>query len=432
MTWAVRVGRGVGAVVLAGAAVLGTAAGAGASVAQSRVVSEHPAAFTPNLLADFQVSHPAVFGLEQAPSGTMYAGGEFHSVQNAARTTTYVRHNLMAFDARTGALSTRFTPAVNGAVWAVRISPDGRSLYAAGSFTRVGAYARRGLVKLDAVTGAVDPRFDARFPVGEVTDLRVVAGRLIAGGTFPASLSALSLATGGDTGYLRLSVAGTVARNAGRTGVYRFAVAPDGRRLVAIGNWTTVNGQPRHRAFMVDLGLGQGALASWHYAELATACSAPKTPAQLRDVDFSPDGSYFVIVATGRVPVAGHLGRGVCDAAARFETRVSSPSQPTWINYTGGDTLHSVAVTGAAVYVSGHNRWLDNPQGVDTCKTTCVSRQGIGAIDPRTGRALAWNPGKTRGVGGKDLLATSAGLWVASDGKRFDGQYRYGIAFCPL
>ena len=51
----------------------------------------------------------------------------------------------------------------------------------------------------------------------------------------------------------------------------------------------------------------------------------------------------------------------------RFETaNVSSTAQPTWINWTGGDTLYSVAVTGPAVYVGGHQRWLDNPLGHDS------------------------------------------------------------------
>jgi hypothetical protein len=55
------------------------------------------------------------------------------------------------------------------------------------------------------------------------------------------------------------------------------------------------------------------------------------------------------------------IGTSVCDAAARFEIADKAPTAPTWINYTGGDTLHSVEVTRAATYVQGHNRWLDNP-----------------------------------------------------------------------
>ncbi len=129
---------------------------------------------------------------------------------------------------------------------------------------------------------------------------------------------------------------------------------------------------------------------------------------------------------------AGGLGTDICDAAARFETNVQQPAKPTWINYTGGDTLHSVAVTGAAVYVQGHQRWLDNPEGRNSAGPGAVPREGIGAIDPKLGTALPWNPGKTRGVGGRDLLVTQAGLWVGSDGEWFNGERRARIAFCPL
>ena len=95
-------------------------------------------------------------------------------------------------------------------------------------------------------------------------------------------------------------------------------------------------------------------------------------------MDFSPDGSYFVIVANG-----GSGMDGICDAAARFETAdVSSTVEPTWINWTGGDTLWSVAITDAAVYVGGHNRWLDNPDYDDEPGPNAVERPGIGAIDP--------------------------------------------------
>ena len=193
-----------------------------------------------------------------------------------------------------------------------------------------------------------------------------------------------------------------------------------------------MNGAERWRAFMLNLKRGAARLNPWSYAPLKRPCLALSIPAYLRDVDFSPDGSYFVMVSSGFVPQSGGLGTDVCDAAARFETAVSSPSAPTWINYTGGDTLHSVAVTGAAVYVQGHQRWLDNPYGVDDAGPGAVSREGIGAIHPTTGMALAWNPGKTRGVGGKDFLVTASGLWVGSDGQRFNGEYRARIAFCPL
>jgi hypothetical protein len=166
---------------------------------------------------------------------------------------------------------------------------------------------------------------------------------------------------------------------------------------------------------------------------MASRCAAKTLPDQLRDVDFSPDGSYFVIAGSGYIPASSsQLGYTICDAVARFETANPAPARPTWINYTGGDTLHSVAATGAAVYVQGHQRWLDNPYGKDSAGPGAVARQGIGAIDPKSGKALPWNPSKDRDVGGKDFLVTASGLWVASDGRHFRGETRWGIAFCPL
>jgi hypothetical protein len=197
---------------------------------------------------------------------------------------------------------------------------------------------------------------------------------------------------------------------------------------VATGNFATVNGQGRRRAFMLNLG-STATLSTWHAPRFDVNCAASKWLISARDVDFSPDGTYFVIVATG-----GPTGtNGVCDAAARFETaNVSSTAAPTWINWTGGDSLWSVSVTGAAVYVGGHQRWLDNPLGSDSAGPGAVERPGIGAIDPVTGMALAWNPTKSRNNGTTVLFATSRGLWVGSDGERFGHEDHAGIGFAPL
>ncbi len=59
-------------------------------------------------------------------------------------------------------------------------------------------------------------------------------------------------------------------------------------------------------------------------------------------------------------------------------------------------------------------------------------RKGIGAIDPVTGKALAWNPPKPAAQGGQDFLVTSSGLWIGSDSPTFNGEYHRGIAFAPL
>jgi len=433
-TGAVAVAKGSLVTLVIAAASMSLAAVPGiaqASPAQPTVVSQTPASFTPNVQSDSTVSHPDVYVLR--PSGAMmYAGGTFHTVADAARTTTFTRSNIMGFDASTGAVSTSFAPTVNGAVWAIEAS--GSSLYVGGTFTSVnGAPNTRGLAKLDATTGAVDPAFVPPIPYGVVTDLRMVGSRLFVGGTFPKRLAALDPATGADTRYINLQITGSVTSNAGPTQVYKFAVTPAGDRLVGVGNFTAVGGQARQRAFMLTLDPAGASVNPWYYAPLNRMCRAASHPDYVKGVDFSPDGSYFVFASTGWVPATtSDIGTSLCDAAARFETYNTAPTAPTWINYTGGDSLYAVAVTGSAVYVQGHQRWLDNPQGTDFAGPGAVSRPGIGAIDPQTGRALPWNPTKTRGNGGKTLTVTPAGLWVASDGTFFNGKYHYGIAFCPL
>ena len=407
-----------------GLALTAVPSAAGASPGLGVVVSTNPANHTPH------VASGAVYKFVQL-GGVMYAGGSFSSVSSAAGVSpggTFTRTNLVAFNPTTGVISS-FAPTINGAVWA--LATDGISLYVGGTFTAVNGVARRGLAKLNPTTGAVDTRFNAGFSSGKVTEAAVVGGRLLVGGTFPGKLRALNLASGANTGYISLSIGGSVASNAGPVEVYRFAVNPAATRLVAVGNFTTVAGQTRYRAFMANLGSTSASLNAWYYPPLRNLCAASGLPDYMRDVDFSPDGSWFVFVSTGYIPQSGGLFRDLCDATARFETNVTSPSRPTWINYTGGDTLHSVAATDLAVYVQGHQRWLNNPYGADTAGPGAVSRPGIGAIGPTSGLALSWNPTKARGVGGKDLYVTSQGLWVGSDTTRIGGEYHARIALMP-
>jgi hypothetical protein len=420
--------RAVVSLVLAGFLAVSlalTMVSASGSRAQPSVVSDNPANFTPNVVDDATVRHTSVDALAYQGS-TLYAGGLFHSVQSGGK--TFTRHNLMSFNATTGAMRP-FAPRIDGQVFALLATH--RSVYVGGYFNHVNGLPRKGLVKLDARTGKVDRRFKAHLD-GAVQEIRFASGRLLVGGKFSGKLLALNLATGANTGYLHIPITGTLAANAGATDIYRFTVNRARTRLVAIGNFTTVGGHQRSRAFMLDLGAQSATVDPWYYKPLANACRGRKLPAYLRDVDFSPDGRYFVIDGTGALPVSGGIGRDVCDAAARFETNIASPARATWINYSGGDTFQSIAATGAAVYVQGHFRWLDNPQGHEMPGPGSVARSGIGAINPVSGKALSWNPGKTRAVGGKDLLATPAGLWVGSDGARFAGERRDNIAFLPL
>jgi len=404
------------------ALVVGSTLPAQASLSQPAVVSDNPADTTPHVLitdTSYDVRAFAQVG------HTVYAGGRFAQVQDPSMTTTYDRQNFVAFDSQTGVISP-LNLSFDGMVGAIEATADGSALFIAGAFSKVNGITRRGIMKYDLVNNRIDPTF-APTGMRTVSDIKLANGAVIAAGNFTKKLMALDPTTGADTGAINITVTGVVDP-ANETKIQYIAVSPDGTRLVATGNFTTVNGQSRRRAFELNLG-ATATLSTWHAPRFDVNCVATSRLISAQGVDFSPDGSYFVIVATG-----GPTGtNGICDAAARFETaNVSSNAQPTWINWTGGDTLYSVAVTGAAVYVGGHQRWLDNPQGHDSAGPGAVSRPGIGAIDPVTGKALAWNPTKSRNHGTMVLYATPQGLWVGSDGTEFGHEPHNGIGFAPL
>ena len=109
---------------------------------------------------------------------------------------------------------------------------------------------------------------------------------------------------------------------------------------------------------------------------------------------------------------------------------------------TGGNSLLAVAITGAAVYLGGHQLYMDNPYGHKTKNPGeaavflpgpgAVTRPGIGAVDPATGRTLSWNPTRSRGVGVRVLVAVPQGLLVGSDTDQLGHEYHGRIGMFPL
>src|SRR6185369_13556090 len=153
---------------------------------------------------------------------------------------------------------------------------------------------------------------------------------------------------------------------------------------------------------------GTARLSDW-YTDVYTAPCRAGFETYLRGVDIDPTGGYAVVVTTGRMSGNGLM----CDSAARFELGGAGLHKPTWVNKTGGDSLYSVSATGAGIYVGGHQRWMDNPQGHESAGPGAVRRTGIADIDPHTGLATAWDPTrKPRGIGARALLSTPAGLVV--------------------
>ena len=399
------------------------------------VVSDDAVDWTPHLKETTGQPKPVAYAVAEAGS-QMVVGGRFAAVEDAKRQVTFPRSNVVAFSATTGVVDPGFAPLVNGEVWAVAAA--GSSVFLGGSFTSVNGTSRPALAKLDLATGQLDPGFNPPLPGGRVTDIELSGGRLYVAGTFRKRLLALDPVTGAASSYLRTAVTGRLP-NSNTGQVFKFDISPNGQHLVAVGNFTDVGNattslQPRPRVFMLDLGATAATLSDWNYEPLGRDCTSTRTNAiaYVQDVDFSPDSSWFALAAFGYMYQTGQRGLQLCDSVSRFETGNLDPTQPTWINYTGGDSLKSVGVTDKAAYVQGHSRWLDNPFGKDTKVAPAVDRLGGGAVDPVTGLALPWNPVMPQQSGGYQILPTATGVWFATDGSRFGGEYHRGIRFTPL
>ncbi|WP_262848541.1 PKD domain-containing protein [Mumia quercus] len=395
------------------------------------VVSDDPVNWTPHVL-DGRVNSIVQVGDQ------IVLGGEFTQARDDRRNdpseTVVPRVDLLAFEAATGKLSTTFTPETDGSVNVVLPAGDGESVYVGGSFTTIAGQPAKNLARIRVSDGSVVPGFDGGSPTGVVKDLRLAGGRLYVAGMFThiqgkrqPALATLDPETGAFDPFVANAFEGV--HNSGFTGVQKIDVDPQATRLVAIGNFATVDGAANHQIVMLDVSGSQSAVSGFHTNFYTQACSQ-SFDSYMRDLDFSPDGSFFVISTTG-----AYGGQNApCDTTARFEKdRVGTNLQPSWIASTGGDTTYAVEITDAAVYTGGHARWQNNPFSGDRAGQGAVSRPGIAALDPVNGLPRTWNPTRTRGVGVFDFLVNDQGLWVGSDTDRI-GAYEYHgrIALMPL
>lgn len=425
---------GVASLVIAGA-LAALAPNASATVpaesppSSSAMVSEVPSTATP------AVNNGDVRSI--AKVGTMMVmGGTFTQVGGSSRAY------LATFNQANGALSSvNFN--MDGPVYAVHPGPTSTTAYVGGDFSTINGVARRDVALVNISTGQVVSSWvPPQTNFGFVNDIVVRGTRVFIGGTFTqiggknhSELATLAVSTGALDPFMDVQMTGhhndSGSGAQGWPGVVALDITPDGSRMVAAGNFKYADGEIRDQVVQIDLSGSKAAvLGTWATSRLDDLCFSWAFDSWVRDVSFSPDGQFFVISGTG-----GGVRNSLCDAASRFETdATSTDAQPTWVSESGGDTNWANAITSNAVFVGGHQRWANNPTGVDYAGPGAVARPGIVALDPVSGRPLAWNPGRNpAGVAVYALLATSDGLYMGSNNE-WIGNRRYSrprIAFFP-
>jgi hypothetical protein len=252
----------------------------------------------------------------------------------------------------------------------------------------------------------------------------------------------LNPATGKSDGFLHLNVSGNyqfsgVSSNA--THVYSQQLSPDGTLDLVEGDFTSVGGQARQQAFMLNVSGTTATVTGWNAPELNTNCATVE-PFYVQDGAWSPDGSTVYFGTTGYhpngVPVGDTPRTGPCDAALAFPTTQTAVNA-LWTNYTGCDSLYAAAADANAAYFAGHERWSMNPTDCDAEGTGAYGASGMEGLDPATGN-LYLDPTSTQGLYSKDrglgadfMMTTSAGLWIASDNFE-ESQYCGGVSEAGL
>ena len=400
-------------------------AGTGGERPPAGVVSPTPASGTPRLASRSQ-PREQIRQLVKC-GGVMYAVGSFSSIKQGSR--TYTRSNVFSFSASPPYTVTSWAPRVvgstktdqDGAAAINSIAFSGRKCgyaYIGGNFTRVNGTRVRNIAEISVRTGNVLTGF-AHSANGTVNTLAKVGGHLLTGGKFTsingastARMISLNSRNGRGDGFLRLSISGSQ--------VFNQQLSHGGTLDLVEGVFSRVGGVNRHQMFMLNVGGSRASVTRWTSPDFNVACTESFWA---RSAAWSPNDSTVYVATTGFHTVGGSnqgARSGPCDAALAYPATRASVRHK-WINYTGCDSLYSVAADTRAAYFGGHERYSMNGNGCNGLGAGGYNAPGLEGLDPANGALYINSAGsagyysRARGLGADDMLATSAGLWIASD-----------------
>jgi hypothetical protein len=199
-------------------------------------------------------------------NGRIFVGGKFAEVKHGEGGAEFPQSYLAAFDRDTMEWIPTFTPDLNGTVWDLLGTSDGK-LIVAGQFTNVnGVPNTAGLAALDPMTGEVIPTWRAGLTFASQGSTRPFAraldeqdGYIYVGGNFTrvTSTNGVAVAVGR---FVRVSVA---------TGAVEMTLRPNvaggqvvdldatATRLYLAGHFTSYNGVASDKIAVVDLATRQ-------------------------------------------------------------------------------------------------------------------------------------------------------------------------------
>lgn len=274
----------------------------------------------------------------------VYAGGEFTAARPAGAppgTSETARANLLAYDIATGELITRFAPgALNGAVRALAVSTDKKTLYVGGRFTRVGASTRMRFAALDVKTGALrkqKPSFNSTINALAVNSKTIYAGGAFTAvnGVMRSRLAAVKVSSGKVTSWKAKADAY----------VHALVLTPGSKLLVIGGMFTKLNGTTASGSGAVSPSSGK--IKSWKVNKVVKNGGRASSILSL-----AVDGNTV-------------YGAGYTYGTGNFEGVYAASSKDgtiRWLQDCHGDT-YGVAPIGDIVYSVGHAHYCSNIGG---------------------------------------------------------------------
>jgi trimeric autotransporter adhesin len=355
--------------------------------------------------------------------GTVYLGGDFQAMSppGSKDTAALVERQHLAALGDGGTTLADWNPGADKEVRALLAAPDGRRIYAGGTFSRIGGESQSRLAALDAATGAVDTTFRPPKPDAVVRALALSpdGSVLYVGGDFSQltaadgtveerpHLAALDAATGSllpwlppqDTGGRYTGHTGTKDKTR-PGGVYAIAPSADGSTVHVGGTFLSFGG----RSGLVSLDAGTGEPTPWQ----------AKIDRPVFGLTRGRDGHMFYAATGG---TGGRL----------YAFRPHGPPEGVWEVKTDGDNL-AVVETETTVYLIGHYDNIVRPES--DCYQYCpdgTARAHLSAFD-RNGKIQDWSPTANTPTGPYSAAADENHLYVVGEFTKINGVGRVGFA----
>ncbi len=333
----------------------------------------------------------------------VYLGGDFTSMANHSGKSV-VRNHIAAVTPGGNLLP--FNPNINGRVYALASSPNGKYLYVGGQFSSVNGVARHNVAAFVVKTGRLATRIGDLRINGQVRAIAATPSGLYLGGSFGSvsgksrgKLAKLYL----SKGHFKLA-SWTPSANGS---VRDVVVDRRGGRVFAAGEFTSVNGSKA--PYLAGVTRKHGKLTKW----------ASHPTADILDLSMAGQVLYAAEGGPGGTALSYNMKGGTL----------------RWYYKTDGNVQAVTTVAGYPVWgMHGDNvAPKRNVAMSEYGKSTRVSRKKIFMLSP-SGVLMAWNPelSSSAGVLGVWALKTGKGsVYVGGDFTGVHGKIQQRFAILP-